>query len=106
MAAVSAVRIGCGVRIVGVGAQFAAVVAVAVVKFRCIGGIGVGPGFVAVRAAVLAVGIFQPISFIRTAGTVGVVYAVGIVGTNGKCLGCKQDKQDGEYDSRHGGLQG
>jgi hypothetical protein len=73
---ISAVRIGCGVRIVGVGAEFAAIVAVAVEKFRCIGGIGVGPGFVAELATVLAVRIFQPVCFIRTAGTVGVVYTL------------------------------
>lgn len=56
-ASVTSIRIGNRVGVIGVGRKFSPVVATAIIEFGCVSGVRIVPAFVAVAAAILAVGI-------------------------------------------------
>lgn len=62
-------------------AQFAPVIALAVVKFWCIRGIRIYMRFVAVLTTVLAIRIVQSVRFVWVACTIRIIQATWIVGT-------------------------
>ena len=79
---VATVRVGGRFRVVRIGTQLAAIVALAVVEFGRIGGVGIGPRFVAVLTAVCAVGVHQSVRLVWITRAIRIVEAISVVRAN------------------------